>query len=67
MRANRERGNMPTMSMTRFIEENRAELISHIKFKCDNCETSDEDIEEWIENDEQLFVWATASGVDMNA
>ena len=48
-----------------FIDEHRDELITAIRNQCSNCPTSDEDIEEWISNDESLYNWALDEGVDV--
>lgn len=53
------------MNMNEFIEENRQELIAHIKGVCANCPTDDEEIEGWIANDESLYNWAKSEGVDV--
>ena len=54
------------MTMEQFIEENRAELVDAISGSMGSRTVSidDEDIENWILNDEGLYNWAMSAGVD---
>lgn len=59
-----------TVSVEDYIEENREELRAYILDVCNNnpyIYTSDEDeeIEEWILNDEYLYNQARRAGVDI--
>lgn len=51
------------MTIKEFIQENRRELIAAILLLCPNCEVGDDEIEEWVSNDEGLYYWAINSGV----
>jgi len=54
------------MTLTQFIEENREAIDDYIHRICDNCRIDDdEEREEWIENDEGLYLWAKDSGVEI--
>lgn len=53
------------MTMAAFIRENRDELIAAVRSVCDNCAVGDDDLEEWIENDEGLYLWAQSAGVEL--
>ena len=47
-----------------FIEKHKPELIAHIMGMCSNCVIEDNDeIEDWILNDEGLYNWAEDEGV----
>lgn len=51
--------------MKQFIQNNREELVKAIFRVCSDCEVDDESIENWINNDEGLYVWAKSEGVDI--
>lgn len=53
-------------TMFDFIEEHREELLTHIMGVCPNCDTDEygnDEIEDWILNDEGLYGWAEECGV----
>ena len=53
------------MELQTFIDENRDEINSAIKRLCPNCQIVDDgDREDWILNDEGLYNWARAEGVN---
>jgi len=52
------------MTLKEYIQSTRPLLISVIQTKCRNCELSDDDIEEWISSDEDLYALADAAGVE---
>jgi hypothetical protein len=54
-----------SISMEEFIEEHREELTEIIKNTCPNCEIDDDEIENWILNDEGLYNWAREAGVEV--
>ena len=62
------------MRMRDFIAENRAELESSIRGVINTgresnpiqCALDDDDIEDWIANDEGLYNWARSCGVNMD-
>jgi hypothetical protein len=45
--------------------EHREELTEIIKNTCPNCEIDDDEIENWILNDEGLYNWAREAGVEV--
>ena len=52
------------MTIKEFIELNKVKLIEKILSKGgDNIEIDDESIEQWIDNDEELYLWAIREGV----
>ena len=51
------------MSMREFIRRNRAELDQSILSAGHRGKLNDEDREEWILNDEGLYLWAKREGV----
>lgn len=52
------------MDIQEFIDNNYDELLQHIKSVCPNCQIfNDKDIEQWILNDEGLYLWAKGEGV----
>ena len=55
-------------TMAQFIEENRAELVAAIVRCCPNVRQplDDEDLEQWIMNDEGLYQWALSERVDVD-
>jgi len=55
-------------AMAQFIEENRAELVAAIVRYCPNVRQplDDEDLEQWIMNDEGLYNWARSERVDVD-
>lgn len=53
------------MTIQDFINENRAELVVCILRVCSNCSVGDDDIEDFISNDESLYNWALREGVDI--
>jgi hypothetical protein len=54
------------MTMQAYIRQNRASLCAAIRAKCSNLpRLTTEDIEEWIENDEGLYLSAKAAGVEV--
>jgi len=50
-----------TMTMQKFIDMNRRELLASMT----GPHTDDDEIELWILNDEGLYEWARSSGVDV--
>ena len=49
-----------------FIERNHEALVSYIMQECPNCSIdTQDDIEEWIMNDEYLYQWAESEGVQL--
>ncbi len=53
------------MTMDHFISDNRAELDDAIHSVAPGIPLDDEDREEWIMNDEGLYMWAEDAGVDV--
>lgn len=54
------------MTMQEFIDEHRGEIADGIRRATgQNTQPDDEEIEQWIENDEGLYNWAEESGVDV--
>ncbi len=53
------------MTMRNFIRQNRQELEQHIKSACSNCRLNDDERENWILNDESLYLWARSEGVNV--
>jgi len=54
------------MTMRQFIKTNRAELDECIRGACPNIgRLNDEDREDWIGNDEGLYLWAKQEGVNV--
>lgn len=51
------------MTIQEFIQENRAELIGCVQSVCNNCSVGDDDLEDWINNNEELYNWARECGV----
>lgn len=52
--------------MRQFIRRNRAEIDATIRRACSNLgKLNDEDREEWIANDEGLYLWARSQGVNV--
>jgi len=52
------------MTLREFIRENRNALDAIIRSYCPNVpRLSDQDREEWIQNDEGLYLWAKSEGV----
>ena len=52
------------MSMRVFIRKHRAEIDSAIRSACSGLgRLNDEDREDWILNDEGLYLWAKSKGV----
>jgi hypothetical protein len=50
--------------MREFIRQNRPELVASIRSQCDNLgKLTNDDIEDWIANDESLYNWARSAGV----
>jgi len=53
-------------AMSGFIKRHRNELINHIRIICPTCSDFSYDaIEDHILNDEGLYNWAKAEGVDV--
>lgn len=53
------------MTVETFIEKNKYELIQVVKKACPNCtDFSNEELENWIFNDESLYNWALSEGVE---
>ncbi len=52
------------MTLQECIQGNRKQLTEYILNNCPNCEIGDEEIEEWIRNDEGLYSWAMSEGVE---
>lgn len=60
-----KRKEISKMTLRTFVEKNRTTLVDSIKSICSNCQIDDdEDIEDWIANDEGLYNWAIDSGVE---
>ena len=59
---------MSRQTMAQFIETNREELVRLIVAYVPNIRQplDDEDLEQWIANDEGLYLWAQESGVDVD-
>ena len=54
------------MTIRNFIRANRKELDEAIRAACENVGSlNDEDREQWIENDEGLYLWAKGQGVNV--
>ena len=53
------------ITIEEFIERNRKELIEIIQSHCENCYIDDEEIEMWINNDEELYNWAICNDVNI--
>ena len=51
------------MNMRNFIKNNKTELTQCIKNVCPNCKITNEEIKNWINNDEGLYNWARSEGV----
>lgn len=53
------------MTIQEFIEENRAELVSCIQNVIGpNFEIDDDEVENWVMNDESLYNWALSENVE---
>ena len=48
-----------------FIEEHRQKLQKLIHSQTQNCNIDDDEIELWINNDEDLYNWCRDCGVDI--
>lgn len=54
------------MSIRAFIRRHRADIDVVIRGACGSrCLITDADREEWIGNDEGLYLWAKSEGVDV--
>ena len=53
------------ISMKKFIEENKADIDAWIKRKAPGQPINNEERRLWILNDESLYNWARASGVNI--
>lgn len=51
------------MSLTEFLRVNRAEIDAAIRSVVPGIRLNDNDREEWISNDEGLYLWARSEGV----
>ena len=51
------------MTMQEFIRDNRAAIDAIIRRNDPNADTSDDERELWIANDEGLYMWAKSEGV----
>lgn len=51
------------MTLANFIRENRKELHDCIDNVCPNHRRNDEEIRQWVLNDEGLYNWARSEGV----
>lgn len=54
-----------TKTMRAFIKENRAAIDALIQAKTGNTRINDDDREQWILNDEGLYLWAKKEGVSV--
>jgi len=55
----------PTRTLAKFIERYRSELTRMIRTSVPNLGAlDDDDIEQWIANDEGLYQWALSEGVE---
>ena len=54
------------MTIKQFIKHNRQDIDLHIKAQCSNCKINNKEREDWISNDESLYNWAKAVGVNFN-
>lgn len=52
------------MKVEEFINDNRNALVRIVGEICSNCSLGDDDLEEWISNDESLYNWAISEGVE---
>lgn len=52
-------------SIADFIDEHRTELYNAIWRQVPNAKLDDDDVEQWIANDEGLYQWAKDEGVDV--
>jgi succinate dehydrogenase flavin-adding protein (antitoxin of CptAB toxin-antitoxin module) len=53
------------MTIEMFIDRNRDELVTRIRTQYNPAgEFSDDEIETWIMNDEELYNWAVGEGVE---
>jgi len=53
------------MRMRDFINRNRADIDLHIKSIVPNARIDEDERERWINNDESLYLWARAEGVNI--
>ena len=53
------------MRMSEFINRNRADIDLHIKAIVPNARIDEDQRELWIKNDESLYRWARAEGVNV--
>jgi hypothetical protein len=51
------------MTLRNFIKVNRKEIDRAIKLVCPNVRLNDISRQEWILNDEDLYLWAAQEGV----
>ena len=51
------------MTLRNFVRQNRADIDIYIKQKCKNCKINDAERENWVMNDEYLYLWAKACRV----
>ena len=52
------------MEMKDFIRQNRGKLARIILDRCPTAEITEDEIEDWIINDPELYAWAIREGVD---
>ena len=52
-------------SLKEWVKKNRADIDSVIRSNCSNCRLNDEEREDWVMNDESLYLWAKLEGVDV--
>jgi heterodisulfide reductase subunit B len=51
------------MRLREFIRKNKEEIDDIIKSACPNCKLNNDERENWIMNDEGLYIWAKSEGV----
>ena len=56
---------MKRISMKKFIEENKEAIDAYIKVKAPGQPIDDRERRLWILNDERLYNWARASGMNI--
>jgi hypothetical protein len=50
------------MRLRDFIQKHREEIDRTIKAACPNCRLNDDEREQWIANEEGLYLWARREG-----
>jgi hypothetical protein len=54
------------MTLEEFVRQHRMEIEQHVR-SVPGCENlgplDDDDLEQWVENDESLWLWAQSEGV----